>query len=402
MRKLLLLLALALLTGAAVVWLMQQGSGYLLIGFGKTSIEMSLWVAGTVYFVTTLTLIWLVLLAKWLVAAGGLRQWWTSRRHVRQLSKTAQGLLHYADQDWAKAKELLTASAQLSSMSDINLLFAAQAAAEADNREEANRLLQRLQDSHPNAAAVAAKIQIRLLIDDGQLDQALTQLQPLYRDNPSDAALIRLLTRIYCEQQDWHSAQRLLRDIKHYNALPKEAITDLQIKVYVALLNDIDSKPDSNKTEQYDELSELWDMVPRALRKLPELIVPYADALARIKATEKLLPLLSGALNNHWHPDLVERFGLLTMANGEKQLATAEKWLANHQQDAELLLALGRICARLELRGKAKDYLNSALVLDSRPEVYFELAQLLDSMGEAEASADMHRLGLKVAIDSGN
>ena len=402
MRKLLLLLALALLTGAAVVWLMQQGSGYLLIGFGKTSIEMSLWVAGTVYFVTTLTLIWLVLLAKWLVAAGGLRQWWTSRRHVRQLSKTAQGLLHYADQDWVKAKELLTASAQLSSMSDINLLFAAQAAAEADNREEANRLLQRLQDSHPNAAAVAAKIQIRLLIDDGQLDQALTQLQPLYRDYPSDAGLIRLLTRIYCEQQDWYSAQRLLRDIKHYNALPKEAITDLQIKVYVALLNDIDSKPDSNKTEQYDELGELWDMVPRALRKLPELIVPYADALARIKATERLLPLLSGALNNHWHSDLVERFGLLTMANGEKQLATAEKWLPNHQQDAELLLALGRICARLELRGKAKDYLNSALVLDSRPEVYFELAQLLDSMGEAEVSADMHRLGLEVAIDSRN
>lgn len=402
MRKLLLLLALALLTGAAVVWLMQQGSGYLLIGFGTTSIEMSLWVAGTVYFVTTLTLIWLALLAKWLVAAGGLRQWWTSRRHVRQLSKTAQGLLHYADQDWVKAKELLTASAQLSSMSDINLLFAAQAAAEADNREEANRLLQRLQDSHPNAAAVAAKIQIRLLIDDGQLDQALTQLQPLYRDNPSDAGLIRLLTRIYCEQQDWYSAQRLLRDIRHYNALPKEAITDLQIKVYVALLNDIDSKPDSNKTEQYDELSELWDMVPRALRKLPELIVPYADALARISATERLLPLLSGALNNHWHPDLVERFGLLTMANGEKQLATAEKWLPNHQQDAELLLALGRICARLELRGKAKDYLNSVLVLDARPEVYFELAQLLDSMEEAEGSADMHRLGLEVAIDSGN
>ena len=283
-------------------------------------------------------------------------------------------------------------------MSDINLLFAAQAAAKANDNEAATRLLQRLQSSHPNAAAVASKLQIRLLVSNGQLDQALAQIQPLYRDNPSDTGLIRLLVNIYCQQHDWYSAQRLLRDIEHYKVLPKEAITALQINIYVALLNDCDNKPELSEVEQYDQLSELWELVPKALRKMPELIAPYADALARINATEKLLPLLSAALNSQWHQDLVERFGLLTMSNMEKQLSTAEKWLLRQPQDADLLLALGRICIRLDFRGKAKDYLSRALELDPQPAVYVELAQLLQAMGESEASAEMYRQGLEVAV----
>ena len=398
MRKILLVLVLALLGGAAVVWLMQQGTGYLLISFAKISIEMSLWVAGVLYLITTLLVVWLVLLVKWLLAVGGFRQWWTSRRQIKELSKTAQGLLKYADKDWVKAKEILANSAQLSSMSEINLLFAAQAAAKANDNEAATRLLQRLQTSHPNAAAVASKLQIRLLVSNGQLDQALAQIQPLYRDNPSDTGLIRLLVNIYCQQHDWYSAQRLLRDIEHYKVVSKEAITALQINIYVALLNDFDSKPELSSIEQYDQLSELWELVPKALRKMPELIAPYADALARINATEKLLPLLSSALNSQWHEDLVERFGVLTMSNMEKQLSTAEKWLLKHPQDADLLLALGRICIRLEFRGKAKDYLSSALELDPQPSVYFELAQLLQAMGESETSTEMYRQGLEVAV----
>ena len=81
MRKILLVLVLALLGGAAVVWLMQQGTGYLLISFAKISIEMSLWVAGVLYLITSLLVVWLVLLVKWLIAVGGLRQWW--RQDVR-------------------------------------------------------------------------------------------------------------------------------------------------------------------------------------------------------------------------------------------------------------------------------------------------------------------------------
>ena len=43
MRKPLLLFVLALLAGAAMVWILQFGSGYILISAADTTIEMCAW-----------------------------------------------------------------------------------------------------------------------------------------------------------------------------------------------------------------------------------------------------------------------------------------------------------------------------------------------------------------------
>ena len=59
----------------------------------------------------------------------------------------------------------------------------------------------------------------------------------------------------------------------------------------------------------------------------------------------------------------------------------AEKWLPSHSEDANLLLALGRICRRLEYMGKARDYLSTAIKLDPRPQTFLEMAQVLHIFG---------------------
>ena len=50
MRELLVTSVLALLAGATIIGLLQQGSGYVLISLGDISIEMSALVAATIYF----------------------------------------------------------------------------------------------------------------------------------------------------------------------------------------------------------------------------------------------------------------------------------------------------------------------------------------------------------------
>ena len=147
-----------------------------------------------------------------------------------------------------------------------------------------------------------------------QLAQALRLVQTLHRDRPTDTGVLRQLMDIYSVQRDWNSAQKLLRDFKHYGALPKQGAAAVEIEVYSGLFTDFVASSDLNKTEQYNQLAELWELVPKALRKTPELVAPFADALAQIEATDKLLPLLSKTLNNHWHPDLIERFGTLPIA----------------------------------------------------------------------------------------
>jgi len=139
-------------------------------------------------------------------------------------------------------------------------------------------------------------------------------------------------------------------------------------------------------------------MLPKSLRKESEIIVQYADALVRVNAKDRLQPLLTKALNNDWHPDLIDRFGAVQTSKPEKQLATAEKWLSSHAEDASLLLALGRICRRLDLLGKARDYLTSALAFDASPEHYLELAEVLTAMGDHKASAKIYRQGLQAGF----
>ena len=399
MRKLLVTVVLALLAGATIIWLLQQGSGYVLISLGNTSIEMSALVAAIIYLVMTGLLFWLLLALRWLTSAGGIRLWWNSRRSAKQRSKTAQGLLLYADQDWQKASLLLSQSADRSTMPVVNLLFAARAAADSNEPNKARQLLQRLKMTHPKSRLLADKLLAELLINDEKLDEASVLLESLHRDNPSDRGILRLLVDTYFLLGDWGQAQKLLGDIKHYEAMSKQAIQLLELDIYSSLLHEFVADPEFTEQEQQTQLAELWELLPKQLRKEPEIIAQYADALVRVNATDRLQTLLSKALNNHWHEDLIDRFGSVATSKPEKQLATAEKWLSSHPDDANLLLALGRICRRLNLLGKAKDYLTSALAQESSPQHYLELAEVLTEMGEQEASAKIYRQGLQAGFE---
>ena len=125
MRKLLILLMLSLLIGAGLVWVLQRGSGYILLSFADFSIEMSAWTGLLIYLSATALLLWILLTWRWIAGAGGFRLWWQNRRSVRKINQTAEGLLLFADDDWQQAEKLLSQAADKSAMPVVNLLFAA-------------------------------------------------------------------------------------------------------------------------------------------------------------------------------------------------------------------------------------------------------------------------------------
>ena len=108
--------------------------------------------------------------------------------------------------------------------------------------------------------------------------------------------------------------------------------------------------------------------------------------------------LLIKALSREWHPLLVVQFGELESASPEKQLMVAEKWFVQHLDDADLLLALGQICQRLQFWGKAKDYLTTAVKLRPSVQGSIYLATVLDKIGDSKASAEVYRQGLLAAL----
>ena len=141
MRQLLLITLGALLLGAAATWLMQQDQGYILISLGTLSIEMSFWLGAIIFVAASGLFIWLLLFFKWLLGAGGVRQWWLARRSIKQTGKTAKGLMDFLSGDWSMAERLLAQSVKDPALTRVSLLFAAKAAANNGQIQQAEQLL---------------------------------------------------------------------------------------------------------------------------------------------------------------------------------------------------------------------------------------------------------------------
>ena len=398
MRKLLFLLVLALLVGATAVWLLQFGSGYILFSFAEFTIEMSAWTGLLIYLAATVLLLWLLLSWRWIAGAGGFRLWWSTRRSARKINQTAEGLLLFASDDWQQSAKLLSESADKSVMPVVNLLFAARAAADNEQFEQARTILQRLQATYPESRFIADKALAELHLLEDQPLEALQILHTIYTKNPRDKALLRLLTDAYYLADDWVSLQKLLRDLKHYKAISEQDLDSLERDVYCNLLDSFVLDSARPIAEQRAKLEDIWYLTPKKRHKDPQVIASYAASLGRAQSPDKQQALLVKALNRQWHPELVKQFGELESPSPEKQLLVAEKWFVQHREDADLLLALGQICQRLQFWGKAKDYLTAAVRLRPSIQGSICLAAVLGKMGDSKASAEAYRQGLISAL----
>jgi HemY protein len=81
-----------------------------------------------------------------------------------------------------------------------------------------------------------------------------------------------------------------------------------------------------------------------------------------------------------------------------RQIERAESWLREHRADGALLLALGRLCARQELWGKAQSYLEAAISVEPTYAGHLELARLHEKLGNADAARRHERESLQLAL----
>jgi len=398
-RKLLLLLVLALLVGALAVWVLQFGSGYVLLSFAELTIEMSAWTGLIIYLAATVLLFWLLLTWRWIVSAGGFRSWWRNRRSARNQNQTAEGLLLFAGDDWQEAAKLLSQSADKSSMPVVNLLFAARAAADNEQFDQARQILQRLKVSYPKSRFVADKALAETHLLQERPEEALKILQAVYAENPRDKGLLRLLADAHYLAENWTAAQKMLGDLKRFQAVNDQDLANLEQDVYCNLLDSSGLNSRGTISEKRAQLEDIWYLIPRKHQREPQIIACYAASLGRVKLADKQQVLLTKSLNRQWHPQLVTQFGELESESPEKQLMVAEKWLVKHGEDADLLLALGRICQRLKFWGKAKDYFTTAVKLRPSVQGSIYLASVLEKIGDSNASAEAYKQGLLAALE---
>ncbi|PAU88105.1 heme biosynthesis protein HemY [Pseudomonas sp. WN033] len=391
----LVVLLVAALLGMAVA----EDPGYLLIAWRNMSIETSIWVG--VGFLLALWLLYGLLraLVRLLNASGRRINPWSRRNRQRRANEVAtRGLLEFAEGHWATALRLLKRSAPQAELPLINYLAAARAAHEMEDYAECDSLLREAYESNPKADVAIAVTQAQLQIARGQLEQALATLTRLRKQHPKHLYALKLMSQLYLRLEDWDRLEQLLPDLRRHKVLKAADQQALEHQVYIALLSQAGQRSRQLDAGQPSPLNQLWEKLPKELRQNPALIETYALQLRAIGAEVQAEELLRDSLRQHYHDRLVHLYGLVQGKDPARQLAGAERWLAEHPHNPTLLLALGRLALRNSLWGKAREYLEASFASRKDIQTCAELARMLEHIGEHQASQRTLQEGFELML----
>lgn len=399
MKKMLFALLVLLAFMGWVLYSSPEDGGYLLIAVGTKTIEMSLWFAGLIIFLT----IFLVWLCWWLISGGvtvarNLGDLLNFGGSERARKRTASGLIDFIEGNWLQAHKKLVRAAPKVDAPLINYLAAARSAWEMGNETEAYRLLT-LAGEIPDSDLAVALTQAQIELRSQHYEQCLATLMQIKPRAPQNPVLLDLLRQVYLARQDWDGLQSIFDRLRNFKIGTPQELGQLELQLYSEQLKK--SCENCHKMLQAERLACLqaaWGKIPSSLQKNPQMVAAYARQLAFNFEDQEAELLIRKTMTREWHIDLVYIYGRIKGRDLRQQMRTAEDWLMKHPQDPTLFLTLGRISMRNELWGKARDYFKESLRIKRDPEVYAELARLLESMGEHQKSTDYYQMALGLTV----
>jgi len=383
--KWLISILLVLMAAVSLALLAHQDPGFVVIGRGPWTLETSLFMFG---FLLLCSLGLLYFLAR----AGFLlwqlpERWQHSRRsrlHGRAQLALQQGVSALAEGAWTEAERTLLRSYP-QYLHYLGAAYAAQQAQRLERRDEY------LEQAHNNAPAeyrlMVNLLQADLQLAAGQYSLALATIKPLQAQAPKHPRVLALLLRIYQGLHNWYGLWELLPELRKRKVLSDSEVDALEISTAVALLH-------LTVAQSTLAATTTWERLPKTLRLKPAVTQVYVKHLAQEGQLDQADTLLRDSLKLHWDADSVLLYAELSTTNASQQLNRAEAWLKGRERDPVLLLALGKLCMRNRLWGKAQQYLEAALGIAPSTAVYQALGDLLNQLGETGQAAEQYRKGL--------
>jgi len=395
MRFLILVVLLVLLAGASLGTLIHVDPGYALLAWGDTSVEMSLWTlliaaALVVFF----AYIGLRLIAGLNLPFRVLGRWQESSKLKRMQMQTRHGLLALADGQNLRAEKKFTELAPVTTQPIVVLPALATAMGRQGKLAEASEVLAKLVAEFPGTQQMVHLKLAEIHMYQGDDHGALKSLQALHLLNPQHAEANQLLLDLLQRLERWPELIALLMVVGGNKQLTNDQLAQQQQLAYGRAFVAARVSTGSAAKSALDDLQALWRKAPKAVTDHPASVLLYANAMSRLDQDPalKTAAFIEQRLKQCWQDDLVLAYAHLPLTDLETRLATAESWQTTAQGSAALQLTLGRLCRRLELWGKAQEYLQSSISLQASKEAHAEMARLQHKMGHIDAALSHYQL----------
>ena len=232
---------------------------------------------------------------------------------------------------------------------------------------------------------------VELLAEDiKETDVALEALQALNNAGIRHTQALKLALKVHQNARNWPEVLRLVRLLDKHKSLHPTLSRRLRDMAYEALMPKASEDPESLKL--------LWSKVPTEDRHSAVVAVQAASAFMKIGQQIEAAAIIESALAAQWDPRLLRAYRQCAAPEGSatllKQIEHCEHWLRERPNDTEIALALGVLCFRQKLWGKAQRHLEQSLSggdLAVRQEAHLRLAQLHEALNQTEAAAEHYR-----------
>ncbi|WP_301100581.1 heme biosynthesis HemY N-terminal domain-containing protein [Propionivibrio sp.] len=267
-------------------------------------------------------------------------------------------------------------------------LLAARSAQRLHEPDKQKVWLDRAAQEDPKMQSACLMLEAEMHIEMQRFAEAVSALKRLQEISGRHIAALRLELRAQQGCANWDEVLRIARLLEKRNALLPELAQEIRLKAHQENIRQ--RRSDLVRLQAYQRKMPVREASPR-------LACTYAEVLIELGARDEALVFIEAQLDREWDSRLVGLYGLTPGGDLTARIACADRWLLQHRDDAQLLLALGRLCLAQRLWGKAQTYLEAALSLADQREARLELARLFEQTERAEDAMHQYRAAAGLA-----
>jgi len=277
---------------------------------------------------------------------------------------------------YGKARQYAEEALAIPHSGGLPALVGARAAVDMREFAQAEALLARSDVAVPSLAVPRLMLEADMALAQDQPGVALEKLAQLKREAGLHTAALRLEVRALTAARRFSEIPPIVDQLVKRKVYDEEQGGLVRASAHAEALAGF--RHDASGLRTY------WNRLSDVDRTNPKVARAGATAFLSLGGDREAADIIVRSLEREWDPELTVLYARCKAADATRQLEVAERWLKAHDQDATLLYALGRLCERESLWGKAQTYLEASLALDDHWRTRVALGELHGRLGHAE------------------
>ena len=271
------------------------------------------------------------------------------------------------------ARDVMDERAADAGQRDLAAALAAWAVHEVGNHRAALPYLDRIAGEASFAMRDASRAY--MLLAEGKPDEALPLLTALSRRESGNVGAMKMKVEAEIALGQWDAVRQSLDALARSGLLPAAAATALRLNAETQSLVALPTA---------ESAMARWRTLDAVYRYDARLVTALAARLAALDAGAEAADVIEETVEKRgaegWDSGLMASYAAARTSYTAAQIERAEDWLTQHPRDAQLLAALGTLCARQSLWGKAQSYLEASLALQPSAAAHMSLARLMEQL----------------------